>query len=675
MTGILRYVCSVLSVLLIFISAAHAENFVDNKDGTIFDAKSNLIWQQADDGTERAWDEAVKYCEDLELAGYTDWVLPKIFELEGLIDVSQSPTINPLFSVKPSYYWSSSESRSSVKSAKYVNFFYGNTYTYSKDNTYYGLCVRDASGDKAASLVADFKSDRGEDDSTVQFTAMISGGSEPFFLEWDFGDGDTSSLIDPSHSFPGPGTYTIKLTVSDSDGSIAVSSQTIALPLVDAVPEPVAADESVANKESREGQADDTVVESEAGAESTESAAESKPEESAAGNEDAAVLSPEVSMTGEESGFEDVLSSGHPLLSNDAAAADLSGDKEQENMQEEGLQTEAEKGAEATVDPEAITEETTLTGETDLSAVDDEDLGAVQSNGEKGDVEDLSEQDLTEPMEAPGIVSGEQESAPAPPTELLDEETSGTASLETAASDIMPVKVEKGTSDRAMMGKAVSSANRSVLHVFAEKEAASTDPGVLGYRLLAYAFSNALRGDADLNKDGKVTASELKGYLSIAMESLSEGRQTPVISLAGESFPLCSEQQNTFAFVIGVNAFSQGSDSWPYAAESAELVRKSIEEHCQQVQTISLSDEHASRQEVLQALMQIKHLIKPDDSLVFYYAGRSHVGSDGKLVLSLFDTSPEMASLTGLHYEDVLGFIKTMNTNRITLLLETAAPF
>jgi uncharacterized caspase-like protein len=221
----------------------------------------------------------------------------------------------------------------------------------------------------------------------------------------------------------------------------------------------------------------------------------------------------------------------------------------------------------------------------------------------------------------------------------------------------------------------VPTVNRSVLQVFAGKNAPATDPANLGHRLLAYAFSNAFRGDADLNKDAKVTAYELKGYLSIAMESLSGGRQAPVISLAGESFPLCSEQHNTFAFVIGAGAFAAGSEAWPYAAESAELVRKSIEDHCQKVKTISLSGDHAGRLEVLEALGQIKNLIQPEDSLVFYFAGKSGVGTAGGLVLWLFDTDPEMASLTGLHYEDLLGFIKAMTATQITLLLETSAPF
>lgn len=35
---------------------------------------------------------------------------------------------------------------------------------------------------------------------------------------WDFGDGTTSTLVNPSHVYPGPGTYTVTLVVSDASG-------------------------------------------------------------------------------------------------------------------------------------------------------------------------------------------------------------------------------------------------------------------------------------------------------------------------------------------------------------------------------------------------------------------------------------------------------------------------
>lgn len=211
-----------------------AGGYVDNQDGTISEPKHSLMWQKGDDAIQRSWREAVEYCKSLELAGHRDWTLPKAYQLTGLIDMAFSPTIDPLFTVKPSYYWSATLSETGDDSAKYVNFFYGNTYTFSKDNPYYVLCVRETVGSAPQGLAAAITGApvRGKD-LVVHFMATMTGGSEPYFYEWDFGDGGTSSAAGPSHAFAQEGHYQVMLTVSDNDGAIAVSKQEITLPLAD----------------------------------------------------------------------------------------------------------------------------------------------------------------------------------------------------------------------------------------------------------------------------------------------------------------------------------------------------------------------------------------------------------------------------------------------------------
>ena len=38
---------------------SRAAPFVDNLDGTVTDTETGLMWQQADDGTQRNWEDAV----------------------------------------------------------------------------------------------------------------------------------------------------------------------------------------------------------------------------------------------------------------------------------------------------------------------------------------------------------------------------------------------------------------------------------------------------------------------------------------------------------------------------------------------------------------------------------------------------------------------------------------
>lgn len=45
-------------------------------------------------------------------------------------------------------------------------------------------------------------------------------------FNWNFGDGTTSTLVNPSHVYPGPGTYTVTLVVSDASGCYTPDSVT-----------------------------------------------------------------------------------------------------------------------------------------------------------------------------------------------------------------------------------------------------------------------------------------------------------------------------------------------------------------------------------------------------------------------------------------------------------------
>ncbi len=50
---------------------------------------------------------------------------------------------------------------------------------------------------------------------------------------WNFGDGGSSTLKNPSHTFAAPGTYPVSLTVTDSAGGVASASVNIAIPIVE----------------------------------------------------------------------------------------------------------------------------------------------------------------------------------------------------------------------------------------------------------------------------------------------------------------------------------------------------------------------------------------------------------------------------------------------------------
>ncbi|WP_263415230.1 Lcl C-terminal domain-containing protein [Terriglobus albidus] len=56
--------------------------------GYWIDPATGLTWTAKDNGNDITWGNAVKYCQDLRLAGYSDWRLPTIEELEKIYDGS-----------------------------------------------------------------------------------------------------------------------------------------------------------------------------------------------------------------------------------------------------------------------------------------------------------------------------------------------------------------------------------------------------------------------------------------------------------------------------------------------------------------------------------------------------------------------------------------------------------
>lgn len=71
-------------------------DFVVNDDGTVFDNATGLMWMQDDSGTQMYWEEALVYAENFEFAGYDDWRLPNIKELQSIADntVTEIPAMD-----------------------------------------------------------------------------------------------------------------------------------------------------------------------------------------------------------------------------------------------------------------------------------------------------------------------------------------------------------------------------------------------------------------------------------------------------------------------------------------------------------------------------------------------------------------------------------------------------
>ena len=123
-------------------------SYTDNGDGTVTDNNTGLMWQREDDNVSRTWNNAVAYCENLDLASYVDWRLPSKKELVGIVDYGRhNPAIDlTIFSnTNPFDYWSSIIFAAGHV-AFYVRFYDGFVGVYYTDGlrqeNAYARCVR-----------------------------------------------------------------------------------------------------------------------------------------------------------------------------------------------------------------------------------------------------------------------------------------------------------------------------------------------------------------------------------------------------------------------------------------------------------------------------------------------------------------------------------------------------
>ena len=129
--------------IVLFASPVWA-GYLNNGNGTVTDTSTGLMWQQ-DTPNAMTWEQALSYCENSTLAGYTDWRLPTKKELRRLVDYSRyNPAINITYfpDTVSSLYFASTTYAYNTNYAWGVTFAYGNDYMFDKLSSYYVRAVR-----------------------------------------------------------------------------------------------------------------------------------------------------------------------------------------------------------------------------------------------------------------------------------------------------------------------------------------------------------------------------------------------------------------------------------------------------------------------------------------------------------------------------------------------------
>lgn len=114
----------------------------DDAKGVVIDPTFKLMWQDGDKVRITDYKGAKSYCEKLSYAGYSDWRLPTIKELQSIVDDSKhDPALNRAFryyNADNTYYWSSTIGAKNSSGAWDVYFSDGDTGGYLSTSA----CVR-----------------------------------------------------------------------------------------------------------------------------------------------------------------------------------------------------------------------------------------------------------------------------------------------------------------------------------------------------------------------------------------------------------------------------------------------------------------------------------------------------------------------------------------------------
>jgi hypothetical protein len=217
-------------------ATASADSYTDNGDGTVTDTSTGMTWQKAS-SSGKTWEQALAYCEGLNLGGHTDWRLPTIKELRSLADYNRGyPAINTMYfpDTVSSFYWSSTTYAFYTSYAWGVNFNYG----YDNYNGKYGsydvravrggqsglfgdLVISPASRNVAKDAGATTFSVSNSGKGTMQWTAAVTSGGT--WLSITSGaSGSNSGTINcsyPTNTTISARTGTIRVTATGATGS------------------------------------------------------------------------------------------------------------------------------------------------------------------------------------------------------------------------------------------------------------------------------------------------------------------------------------------------------------------------------------------------------------------------------------------------------------------------
>jgi hypothetical protein len=131
---------------IISVSTLFAANYEKKNDSVIIDKSHKLYWQDdfSSEKSSEDFDDAIEFCDELDLGGLTHWRLPTFGELFSTTDYARVPPVEEHFVfLNDGTYWTSTPFAANKSRAWTINFHTGETYYSYKTTNHAVRCVKD----------------------------------------------------------------------------------------------------------------------------------------------------------------------------------------------------------------------------------------------------------------------------------------------------------------------------------------------------------------------------------------------------------------------------------------------------------------------------------------------------------------------------------------------------
>ena len=116
--------------------------YMDLRDGSVTDLRADFTWEKGDDKTRRSWQEAVDYCDSLELGGKDNWRLPTNQELLTITEYGRSQNVmNEIFSYVEGNYWTATPHPGETDRYLTIGYFDSDSNAHPVSSTHLVRCI------------------------------------------------------------------------------------------------------------------------------------------------------------------------------------------------------------------------------------------------------------------------------------------------------------------------------------------------------------------------------------------------------------------------------------------------------------------------------------------------------------------------------------------------------